>query len=83
MTSFLYWLPGIEYGLLEIASVVSSEAVLADIAAFAGSNVTTLPEALITPVPGVVVCLASLHAVNLAARVLGLLTELLLESRRK
>jgi hypothetical protein len=72
---FLYWIPGVEYGPIQTPSTVKLGAMSVDATPAPGVGVNTLPQALIAALLGVIVCLASLHAVNLTARLFGALTE--------
>lgn len=77
----LYWMPGVEYGPVTTADAieVGPMSVSADTAN--QLSVTTLPEALVASLLGVVILVAGLHAVNGVARLLSSLVERALASR--
>jgi hypothetical protein len=74
----LYWIPGIEYAVMQPPDTIELGVVSIDAASTTGLAIDTLPEALIGSVIGVVVCLVGLHVVNLTAWLVGGITERLL-----
>jgi hypothetical protein len=77
-TPFLYWIPGVEYEFTGLRGTIEVGSLSVDAGSVVGASINTLPEALAASAVGVVVCLASLHAVNLTAWLLAELTERLL-----
>jgi hypothetical protein len=74
----LYWVPGFNYTLTQATGTVDVGPATVDVGSLGGASISTLPEALVASVLGVIVCLAGLHAVNLTAWVLSSVTERLL-----
>jgi hypothetical protein len=79
-TPLTYWIPGANYKLTGLEGTVNVGSLSVDAGSVAGGSISTLPEALVASVIGVVICLAGLHAINLSAWLLGGLTERILTS---
>lgn len=73
----LYGLPGVEYRLTTSPAPVELGPVTVDAGTLGGLQVTTLPEALLASLAGVVVLLVGLHLVTPTARRLAGITETL------
>lgn len=76
-TPLFYSMPGVNYEFTQATGIVDIGPVTINADTFAGS-ISTLPEALVASMAGVVVCLVGLHAVNLTAWIFISLTKRLL-----
>ncbi len=76
----LYWIPGVNYGVTT-ADVIEVGPVSVNGDTVSQLSVTTLPEALVASLFGVVLAVIGLHLLNGTARLLSSLTERALASR--
>lgn len=78
VTPFVYWLPNVDYDLMDVGGTVELGPVLIDTGSMAGVTITTAPQAAAVSLVGLLICLAGLHAVNGTAWLFGAVTERLL-----